>query len=88
MADVPRLASNGSKTTPYVVQRTTAPANLKKGDLPMTGNRKSSALGHLLDVFGSAILVATAVESGHRPFDRDLGRLGIDPREFRKIRRF
>jgi hypothetical protein len=54
----------------------------------MIGNRKSSTLGRVLDVLGSAVLVATAVESGHRPFDRDLVRLGIDPREFRKIRRF
>jgi hypothetical protein len=61
---------------------------LKKGDLNMSGNRKGSALGRVLDVFGSAVLVATAVESGHRPFDRDLVRLGIDPRAFRKIHRF
>ena len=54
----------------------------------MIGNRKSSTLGRVLDVLGSAVLVATAVESGHRPFDPDLVRLGIDPREFRKIRRF
>ncbi|MGB3538776.1 MAG: hypothetical protein WBA42_11510 [Mesorhizobium sp.] len=54
----------------------------------MTGNRKSSALGRVLDVFGSAILAATAVGSGHHPLDRDLARLGIDPREFRKIHRF
>ena len=59
-----------------------------KGILPMTGNRKSSALGRVLDVFGSAILAATAVGSGHHPLDRDLARLGIDPREFRKIHRF
>jgi hypothetical protein len=56
--------------------------------LAMIGNRKSSTLGRVLDVLGSAVLVATDVESGHRPFDRDLVRLGIDPREFRKIRRF
>jgi hypothetical protein len=54
----------------------------------MSNNHKRSAFGQLFDVLGSAIAVASAVESGRRPFDRDLDVLGIDPRNFRKIRRF
>jgi hypothetical protein len=40
-----------------------------------------------MDIFGSAIAVAAAVDSGRRPHDRDLNTLGIDPRQFRNVRR-
>jgi hypothetical protein len=51
----------------------------------MTGNRKYSGIGRIIDTVGSAIAVAHAVDTGRRPRARDLEILGIDPRQFTKI---
>ncbi|MHA6644215.1 hypothetical protein [Mesorhizobium sp. A623] len=54
----------------------------------MISRMKNSSVGRLVELLGSAIVVAAAVEGGRRPFDRDLHVLGIDPRQFNKIRHF
>lgn len=54
----------------------------------MTAYRKTSALGRFIGTLGCAIAVAGAVETGRKPFARDLEALGIDVRQFSKIRRF
>ena len=46
------------------------------------------AIGELIRLFGSAITVSAAVERGRRPDNRDLVALGIEPRDFHRIRRF
>ncbi|MCG7505497.1 hypothetical protein [Mesorhizobium retamae] len=46
-----------------------------------------TAIRNLIDIVGSAINAAGAVEGNHNPKGRDLRRLGIDPVEFAKIRR-
>ena len=46
------------------------------------------AIGELVRLFGSAITVSAAVERGRRPDNRDLVALGIEPRDFHRIRRF
>lgn len=42
-------------------------------------------LRSVLDIFGSAIRVANAVENGGKPALHDLRRLGVDPRAFTTI---
>jgi len=42
-------------------------------------------LGNFVDVFGSAIAAASAVEGGRSPKARDLRTLGIDADAFRSI---
>jgi hypothetical protein len=53
----------------------------------MSNQRKRSAFGQFVDLFGSAIAVAAAVDAGRRPRDRDLRVLGIDASNFRNIQR-
>lgn len=53
----------------------------------MSNNRKRSAFGQFMDIFGSAIAVSAAVEAGRKPRDRDLTILGIDARQFRNLGR-
>ena len=54
----------------------------------MSTYKPFGAIGELVRLFGSAITVSAAVERGHRPHNRDLVALGIEPREFHRIRRF
>ncbi|HEY4193428.1 MAG TPA: hypothetical protein VGM46_12345 [Mesorhizobium sp.] len=54
----------------------------------MTTTIRNSTFGRLFGSLGSAIAVAIAVDAGRRPLARDLEALGIDSREFAKIRRF
>lgn len=54
----------------------------------MTAHHRISGFGRFIGTIGSAIAVASAVEAGRRPFAQDLTALGIDPRQFTKIRRF
>jgi hypothetical protein len=44
-----------------------------------------ATLGSIVDVFGSAAAVASAVESGHQPKAKHLRTLGIDADAFRSI---
>jgi len=46
-----------------------------------------TAIRNLIDIVGSAINAAGAVEGNRAPKGNDLRRLGIDPVEFAKIRR-
>lgn len=46
-----------------------------------------TAIRTLIDIVGSAINAAGAVEGNHNPKNRDLRRLGIDPVAFAKIHR-
>lgn len=50
--------------------------------------RERSRLESLLELIGSTIALAAAVESGRKPRNRDLGVLGIDAGQFHSIRRF
>lgn len=54
----------------------------------MAKSQFRSGIGGMLDMIGSAIAVAAAEENGRAARASDLRRLGIDPVEFRKIRRF
>jgi hypothetical protein len=54
----------------------------------MSKNQPRSTFADLLGLLGSAISAAAAEESGRSARSQDLRRLGIDPIEFRKIRRF
>ncbi|WP_162839656.1 hypothetical protein [Mesorhizobium sp. 1M-11] len=46
-----------------------------------------TAFRNLIDIVGSAVNAAGAVEGNRAPKGQDLRRLGIDPVEFAKIRR-
>ena len=52
----------------------------------MPRNRTLAMIGDFVDLVGSAISVASAVEAKRAPRAHDLTRLGIDPAQFRKIR--
>jgi len=57
----------------------------------MSSNRNTglfARLGNFVDVFGSAIATASAVEAGRQPKARDLKKLGIEPGAFRSIGRY
>lgn len=54
----------------------------------MNARKPLARIGELVRNFGSAVAVAAAVERGHRPNNRDLVMLGIDPRHFDRIRRY
>lgn len=54
----------------------------------MTRGIFSGRLLGLLDVFGSAVGAASAIDNRRAPDPRDLKRLGIDPDRFREINRF
>jgi hypothetical protein len=51
-------------------------------------NHTRSFLRNMYSTLSSAVAAASAVDRGHRPQDRDLLALGIDPAEFRSIRRY
>jgi len=50
--------------------------------------KKRSVLAEFVNVFGNAVAAASAVSHGRQPKARDLRALGIDPAQFRSIRRF
>lgn len=50
--------------------------------------RTFSAIGGIFELFGSAISASRAVESRRNPDAYDLKNLGIDPAQFREIRKF
>lgn len=52
----------------------------------MSRNRTLAMIGDFVDVVGSAINAARAVEARRAPRADDLNRLGIDPAQFRGIR--
>lgn len=54
----------------------------------MTARKPFVRIGELFRTFGSAVAAAAAIEHGHRPNNRDLVTLGIDPRHFDRIRRY
>jgi hypothetical protein len=54
----------------------------------MTKRSTLSAIGDMLDIFGSAISASRALEGNRKPYDRDLRKLGIDPAHFDRIARF
>ncbi|MGE0503721.1 MAG: hypothetical protein AB7I79_24185 [Rhizobiaceae bacterium] len=54
----------------------------------MSTRTKPSFLGEVLSVMGDAIAAAAAVRQGRTPRSENLVRLGIDPDQFREIRRF
>ncbi len=60
----------------------------KRTEPQMSKNQPRSTFADLLGMLGSAISVAAAEENGRSARPQDLRRLGIDPMEFRKIRRF
>lgn len=45
-------------------------------------------IGEFFDIMGSAIAVSAATREYRSPRDADLRRLGIDPVQFREIKRF
>jgi hypothetical protein len=47
-----------------------------------------TALGGFLDVINSVIAVASASSDGRKPRSRDLRAIGIDPAQFKEIKRF
>jgi|GEM_PF-1639860 len=49
---------------------------------------KRSKLVELLGVFGNAVAAASAVNHGRQPNAHDLRALGIEPAQFRTIKRF
>ena len=51
-------------------------------------NYNRSLFQDVLLTIGSALASAAALNRGGRPNDRNLGGLGIDPAEFRKIKRY
>ncbi len=87
MASVQDQACNEQPEILFMVQRTIALPHSRKGFI-MTGNRRFSGFGRFVGTLGSAIALASAVESGRRPLARDLEILGIDPRQFTKIRHY
>jgi hypothetical protein len=54
----------------------------------MSYRQQRARLGELFTVFGNAIAAASAVSQGRQPAARDLRGLGIDPEQFRQIKRF
>ena len=54
----------------------------------MSLGRRRMRLGELFAVMGNAIAVASAVDQGRQPAARHLRGLGIDPEQFRGIKRF
>ncbi len=54
----------------------------------MTARTKISFLGEVLSVMGDAIAAAAAVRQHRTPRAENLVKLGIDPEQFREIRRF
>ncbi|MDQ0997941.1 hypothetical protein QFZ34_003123 [Phyllobacterium ifriqiyense] len=53
----------------------------------MSKNSASSKISRMLNVFGSAVAVASATRTGHQPIASDLRTLGIDPVQFSSIHR-
>jgi hypothetical protein len=51
-------------------------------------NRNDSFLRRIFSTLTGALATAAAVDVRRRPADDDLRALGIDPAEFRKIRRY
>ncbi|MEQ1954082.1 hypothetical protein [Mesorhizobium sp. CN2-181] len=47
--------------------------------------RTRRTIGEFIEIFGSAVAAASAVERGRQPAARDLRTLGIDPEQFRRI---
>jgi len=43
-------------------------------------------ISQIVSIIGDAIATAAAVSEGHRPKAHNLRALGIDPKQFRKIR--
>lgn len=54
----------------------------------MSTRKPLSAVADLFGVLGSAFAVSAAVRSHRKPQDADLMRLGVDPKQFAKIRRY
>ncbi|MET3660552.1 hypothetical protein [Aquamicrobium ahrensii] len=52
----------------------------------MTRYKPFNRIGAFLDMMGSAVAAANAVERGVTPEARHLRKLGIDPKQFGKIR--
>lgn len=50
--------------------------------------KRIAAARSFFEILGSAIAAAAATENGRAPRARDLHVLGIDPAQFRGIRRF
>ncbi|MBX3581722.1 MAG: hypothetical protein KF810_07510 [Rhizobiaceae bacterium] len=48
--------------------------------------RKRTRIGEIVSIIGDAIATAAAVSEGHQPKVHNLRGLGIDPKQFRKIR--
>jgi hypothetical protein len=61
-------------------------ASMRK-DRKMTKTHIPTKIGRLLNVFGSAVAVASATRIGHQPVASDLRALGIDPVQFSAIHR-
>ena len=53
----------------------------------MTKRHIPTRIGRFLNVFGSAVAVASATRIGHQPVASDLRALGIDPIQFSSIHR-
>jgi hypothetical protein len=53
----------------------------------MSNRHISRTISNFIQAFGSAVAAASAVERGRTPSARDLRNLGIDPEQFRGIRR-
>lgn len=54
----------------------------------MSYRQQRARLGELFTIMGNAIAAASAVDHGRQPSARHLRGLGIDPEQFRGIRRF
>lgn len=54
----------------------------------MSSRFLTRGITEFLDLVGSAIAVSVATRERRRASDADLTRLGIDPAQFRDIRRF
>jgi len=54
----------------------------------MSDNRKRSSFAEIISVMGDALAVAASVRQGRQPKAHNLLGLGIDPEQFRQIRRF
>ncbi|MBN9134738.1 MULTISPECIES: hypothetical protein [Phyllobacterium] len=53
----------------------------------MTKRHMPYKISRFLNVFGSAVAVASATRLGHQPIPSDLRNLGIDPVQFSTIHR-
>ncbi len=51
----------------------------------LRNTRLFATLGSFVDVFGSAVAVASALEAGRQPKARNLRTLGIDADAFRSV---